>query len=67
MVERAWYGDVAESSHHRACPTSAQKSRAQRSPSRGNVLELWATILVTTGVQTWSHCSHECKPVERWN
>eukprot|EP00986_Skeletonema_menzelii_P014925 scaffold10580_cov124-Skeletonema_menzelii.AAC.1 len=32
-MERGWYGDVAESSHHRACPTSAQKSRAQRSPS----------------------------------
>ncbi len=31
--ERAWYGDVAESSHHRACRTSGQKSRVKGSPS----------------------------------
>lgn len=31
--ERAWYGDVAASSHHKACRTRGQKSRVKRSPS----------------------------------
>ena len=30
--ERAWYGDVAASSHHKACRTRGQKSRVKRSP-----------------------------------